>query len=449
MKKKNVLMGLFIFAILFQVGYMLVYESPFDLNKGSDSEQYDHLALNIISGKGYVLDRRPEMILENVPYSEIHEKPTAWRVPGYPLFLTAIYKICGYSHIKLFLIQIFFCIWMFYMLYRISFFLFGKTASYFLLAILAIWPVYACFSTQVMSEIFGCFLFTSVIYLLIFKEKLKWFAFAGGLFGLSILTRTPFLLCFPFLFLFAFYKKPRFAMVFLLCIILVFVPWIVRNNNTFDAFIPLSTQSGEGLYWSTLPFNKEWGSVGGLNPDLYPIYFNLVSTSVGTLTSSEIFQSETLKSMAIDNIRDHPFQILKYRLENIWIAWKYPYKMNMFDTELFDDFASKIKIGFLIKRNSIGYWIFKIGYMFLWWMIWLYGFIFIWQHKKEKKYWLIFILALFPLLSGCVLPIIDRLFIPFFPFILMPACAILANFINMKPLKPKELETITDLKPTI
>lgn len=399
---------------------MLLYSSPLEFTYGSDSEQYITLAKNLITKGTFSLDRRADVLADMIPYDETMETPTAWRVPGYPVFLI----FTGIDITNTYIIQILLTIIMFFMLYKISMHLFGEKASLLFLGILCIWPVYVAFSTQIMAEALGYFLLTCTIYILIFKNTIPWLILAGTLSGFATLTRPSLLIILPFLGAYLFSKKSNIKpFLFLGIVVLCMAPWAIRNQIVFGT-PTLSTQTGEGIYWGTLPFNEKLKSCGGIDPIEKPYYFSILNSSM-----SEKEQSYALLSKAFENIKSNPFGVFKTKINNLYITLHQPYMFNMLDTEAFDAYTSNIKyIGNYIRRGSIGYYLFKLGYLGLWMAIWFLGLLFIAMNIKNKRYWFIFFLAMFPIFGSFITFPLDRYFIPFFPFILMLACAFFSNY---------------------
>src|SRR3990172_2531649 len=60
-----------------------------DLN--FDGEGYQKIALNILSGKGFFLGESDDPILRD------HGKPTIFRPPLYPYFISSVYYIFGFK----------------------------------------------------------------------------------------------------------------------------------------------------------------------------------------------------------------------------------------------------------------------------------------------------------------------------------------------------------------
>jgi len=414
-QEKNVVIALLIVSLLLQLGYMIVYESPINLEYGSDSEQYIHLAKNVLSGKGYVIDRRGDVLAQNTYYDKSMEKPTAFRLPSYPLFLAGIFLL-SQSYKLVYLFQIGLVLIMFFMFYRIARKFLNHTTALICLGLLIIWPVYICFSTQIMSEILGCFLLTSIIYILSFKEGYRWMLLIGFLSAAAVLTRAEFFLLFPILLIFSFFKKGlKTASILFIIFVLCLSPWIARNYIVFDKFIPISTQSGEGIYFGTLPYNPDIQDQGGI---VIPYYFSLVNSSI-----SETEISDALTKAAIENIKTNSIGVAKNKLHNFFIHWIMPYRINVFDSGQYNEYVSKIKFfDRFIKSGSIGHKLFKYGYWGFWIFIWLSGFLSIIINIKNKRLWGLFILSLFPLIVGIFVGFGERSLIPFFPFILMLAC---------------------------
>jgi len=414
MKEKNLIAILLGISLFIQLGYMLVYESPINLEYGSDSEQYIHLAKNLYT-KGYVLDRRGDVLVHNIPYDKSMEQSTAWRVPGYPLFLAFSFMFYD-SYTFIYMIQICLSLAAFAMLYKICKYFFGNTAALIFLIILILTPVYVAYSTQIMSDTLGIFLLVSIVYLFLFKRNIPLIA---ALSGFSLLVRSQYLFLVPILCLFLLYKKQYKKLAFFVIIFLaVLSPWIIRNYIVFDAFIPLSAQSGEALYFNTLPYQPELGDQGGCDEYLLPYHFSLVNSDLSEAEVSKILTKEAFKRM-----REDPIGIFKNKVVNFFITISRPYRIQAFDSDQYDNYISKVTFfGNFLKRGTIGHFLFKYSYWGFWIFVWLSGIIF--MMFNFKKYLLINMLALYPLLLGFTSAFAERALIPFYPFMLMLACAL-------------------------
>ena len=214
-----------------------------------DTLQYDELARNLITGKGYVVSR-----------GEGYE-PTLLREPGYPAFLALVYGIAGYPGTAAKLIQIFFFGVISLLAYvlasellasrRAALAVGGLTAGSFSLA---------SYGALLMSEtLITLVLLTAVITAIraLRRDGLTFFLITGGLLGFATLIKATLLPLVFFLALIVFLGRGRTKStslrvgLLILSFSLVVGPWSWRNYQQFGTFA-VAVRGGMGLYLSTL-----------------------------------------------------------------------------------------------------------------------------------------------------------------------------------------------------
>lgn len=228
----------------------------------ADAADYDNLAVNLLSGKGFI---DPETNL-----------PSSFRMPLYPLFLAFIYLIFGIRNfLAVRLIQCIMGALLSIVVFHIGKILFSKKIGFLAAFLFAFYRPYIFYSFYggpafLLSEnLFTLLLGAAVLFLV--KEffenfNLKNSIIMGILTALIILTR-PIFAPFPLL-LFALmvYKKrysfPVALKKFLpLCITIAIVisPWTIRNCFVNKQFVPFSTEGGFALFSGNNPYVKGGG----------------------------------------------------------------------------------------------------------------------------------------------------------------------------------------------
>ncbi len=202
-----------------------------------DTPDYDELALNILSGEGFV------------SHANWHGFAMySWRPPFYSFFLAAVYGALGYSHAAVQVIQA------------------GVGAATVVLlwcvvrrfCVAAAWPA-ALFAalygplvsicSEIMSECFFTFWVLLALWAL-GDEKRRWnyIAVGGVAVALAALTRPVGLLLLPAFALAEFYIRGRSAVPPVLWVAvvaaLVIAPWTLRNYLIHGALVPISTHGG-------------------------------------------------------------------------------------------------------------------------------------------------------------------------------------------------------------
>lgn len=225
-----------IFIIALSIRMIIFAINPYYWEPSEDSAQYDSIAWNLLSGRGYSMDNQP-------PY-----QPTARRPPVYPLFLAAVYQIIGRDYRGAKLIQAFIDSITCVLLYLIARRVLNKRQALVAGILIAIWPSTALFSNHLLSETIFTFFISLVVlstYKILETKNIKFSLITGILIGIAALSRPDALLLPVFLFipLFILLRNKRGALYFIggiLAFILTITPWTVRNYAVFGKVIPLT-----------------------------------------------------------------------------------------------------------------------------------------------------------------------------------------------------------------
>lgn len=221
-----------------------------------DEYDYHHLAQSIRSGEGYSIS--PGV-------------PTAFRPPGWPIVLSAIYSVSPQPLAAKVLNAIALaCVaW----LLSIAVARVVPEGRMFAPILTLLYPVGLYTASTLYPQTFGTLLFVTILLLLHGEERnLLKTGIAGILFGALVLTIPAFLLLSPIIlagmFLTRLQEPPRLvvrSVLFLLCAGFVIAPWTLRNARVFDRFIPISTNSGINLL---LGNSENTGPNQGVNVDI-------------------------------------------------------------------------------------------------------------------------------------------------------------------------------------
>jgi len=413
MKEKNInkiAVFFLFFNLFFCIFYMSIYESPV----GSDSGQYDKLAMNLIEGKGYVLDRRPEVIENEELYDINLEVPTAWRPPGYPILLAGIYKVFGHDVQNVYVFQILALQLSLTLLFLIAKKVFGNLTSLISLGILSVWPFFPTFATQLMTETWALLLITIIVYILVCTKMSNWkWAVMGMLMGVLLYFRSNFVLFTPFLFL-PFLKQKKIwkgMLLFFIMTTLVLTPWIVRNQQEFDSFIPLSTQAGEAIFFGTQPYISNETSEGQ-SEVTHPFYWEMRHKGW-----SESEENKYLMKQGINYTLHNPLEVLKTKTYAFGMSLFRPYPTERFDDPSYDTWVSQSILQNYISRDKVGFHIFKWTYIISFNII-LFTFL-LFTFVKHKKSNLLYFVGAYPLVMMLIFLPTSRLIIPTFPFMVI------------------------------
>lgn len=208
-----------------------------------DSAHYHNIATQIIAGNGIANNQG---------------LPQFYRVPGYPIFLTLIYKLFGPNPIYAILLQIFLSIFIAWLIFFLALVIFPGQKR---VAQLAAWvacidPGYLIFPGLIFTETIFVLCFT--IFLILFLKNLNLFfcndqskqslaeLFAAGLFlGIACLIRqvAPAMLCISILLLLFTQKKFTSIITLMLGFLLATGWWLIRNY-ILTGYIFFGTLSG-------------------------------------------------------------------------------------------------------------------------------------------------------------------------------------------------------------
>lgn len=284
---------LYLFLILtlsFLIKIILAFAVHTDLR--SDSVTYNSLALSILSGQ----------------YS-LYGRPTALIVCGYPLFLSSIYYVFGEGQFYVKIIQSILEIFTGFLFFKISLNFFNVKYSLLSLAIFCFFPSNLLYSQTILTEPLFEFFLCLILYFCLRDDLLKKIFFVGVLFGCAIMIRSSFfftLILVP-LFLYIYRKKLfendqllkffKYSVIFFIGLLLVLLPWIVRNKIVMQSFL-LTTQGG-GALWE------------GNNPNATGTWNKEAADKILLLDHPDEVQSEKkLYRLAMDYVVSNPFQFL-------------------------------------------------------------------------------------------------------------------------------------------
>ncbi|HEX2103714.1 MAG TPA: phospholipid carrier-dependent glycosyltransferase [Solirubrobacteraceae bacterium] len=278
-----------------------------------DALDYDGHAVSIAQGEGY----SDELA---------HGRPTAFRPPGYPYVLGAVYNLAGVEHepehervhvarraqavIGTLLVAI---------AGLLAAQLWGPLVALAATALGAVYVPLVTMSGTVMSEpLFTVFMLASLCAVIQHRRsphRLRWALVAGLLAGASILTRANAVILLAPLAFAAWDVRPRWSaralaapVALVVVAALTLVPWTVRNHRTLHTFVPVSTQLGSalgGTYNDEARTDPEhpasWRSLKGV-----PSYRDLYNT-VGR--TNEAVLERRIRHRAVRYALDHPLYV--------------------------------------------------------------------------------------------------------------------------------------------
>ncbi len=367
MENKKILLLLLILCLLLRLVWIFVF-SPIELT--DDPKAYDSIAKGLIQGEGYQ-----------------EEGKRAFRPPGYPYFLAALYSILGAQPLPVYLVQavlaVITCLLIFLLGKKLS----NERTGLWAAGFFAVYPQFIRYPGNLYVETLFIFLFLfALVFLFDVAQKPSYpkSVMVGILLGLSALVREvaifmvlPILL-WTILMMKGSSEKRQWGKR--LCIFLVFFaltisPWTGRNYFLFHSFIPISTSGGFNFYLGNNPqatgeYNSESDTeIKWLQP--------LNNESPEERLALEVKAAKTGYTKGINFILQNPGQFFQLALKKFVLLWRPPtYKLNL--------------------RENFNETIFRI--------LWLFNYLFllilaipgIWiSIKKFGKEWTLFLLILF------------------------------------------------------
>jgi 4-amino-4-deoxy-L-arabinose transferase-like glycosyltransferase len=283
-----------------------------------DAVDYDVHARSIAQGEGF-------------SKTFAHGRPTAFRPPGYPYFLGAVYHLFKADrepvkdrvHVAR-IAQAFVGTALVALVGLVAAQLWGSVVGLVGLGLAAIYLPFILVGGAVMSEpLFDVFMLASLAAVLAYRRsrhRYAWALLAGVLAGLAALTRAQALILLIPLAIAVWDGRPWRAraalgppLVLVLAALLTITPWTIRNARELHAFVPISTQFGSALAGTYNDLSRadtenpaSWHGLRHV-PD-YAYLFNRVGET------NEATLERELRSASLRYIGEHPTYVAK-------VAW--------------------------------------------------------------------------------------------------------------------------------
>ncbi len=311
----------FAFRISLSVHFQGLDSKP-DANLGLDHIQYAWTAEQLLQGKGYILwDHRN------------HIGPSAFRAPGTPFLLYAVYKIAGQTEAPIDRNGPAFAAvrvaWALFgalsvpLLYGIALRALPSTAALLAAALLALWPAHAYYSMHLYSEVPWTFFVLLAVWLglkAMERPSAALFFLQGLCCGYAALLR-PIAFPLPFLqsgLLLLFHRErfrlfPRSLPAIAACLLVIF-PWALRNHRVFGEWVLFSNHGGTTLYGAYNETVAVDPALKGrwLSPEKTPRYAWIMQAE------GEIAWDERAYEAGWEWISEHPRQALELIPWKLW-----------------------------------------------------------------------------------------------------------------------------------
>lgn len=217
------------------------------LPPGSDEVEYDTYAWNLAQGHGY-RGMSPDVTDQ--------DHRTAYRPPGPSLVYAAVYLVVGHRPAAVRVLNCVLSALACLLILAVGRRTVGESPGLIAAAAWAVWPVSVFLSPTLLSEQLGVIALLILLVLLLdfVRNPSRNRALSVGLvLGTNLLVHPTRLFVVPFVGLWVLVQfRKSLSMLTLATVIpivaaLVLVPWIIRNELVFGAFIPFSTMGGSVL----------------------------------------------------------------------------------------------------------------------------------------------------------------------------------------------------------
>ncbi len=339
----------------------------------ADAADYHRLATGLAQGRGYVNESGQQ---------------TAWRPPGYPFFLAAIYEIAG-PHINAAVVaQILIGALTVLALVAFGAIVIGWREALVAGFIAAVYPGFVWLPRLLLSENLSLLLLLLTLLaaaLYLKTNRVWWLAVMGLVGGLNALARggniiVPLILCGALLVIAVRQRSAQLRQTVLGVLLaaaafaIVLTPWTIRNYRVFHSLFPVATQEGLTLYASYWPPEKNgrliWGTLPGVEDPAVA-----ASAQLGNEVSASRYLSSVTRQRLIAN-PGYFFRLIPSKMISLLVP---------LDWEIFPHAAG--------QTRSINF-----GYLLIL-LPALLGFLVLWRQRAQTR-WLLWVLPIIVLVQA-------------------------------------------------
>lgn len=302
---QNKILTIIIFAVIVRLIYLLIFA---DLRIENYFE-YGDILKNLLSGKGYSLAYQ----IDGFAYAY----PSAYMPPGYVFFLLPFmfFKEILVRNILIFLFQILLSASTVYLVYKFTEKYFSRSSGLIAAGLTSILPEFIYAANTIGSTIVyhvGIILILLYLYRIELLRAKDYFLL-GGIFGTLIYFRSEFVL---YLLIFTITaiaaRKIKPALITIFTVIVLLLPWQIRNYAVFDSYVPLSTSGGLNFYRGHNPYSiGDWGDES---------VFNELKKHIGR-NDYEIEMNRIYFDRGMETIRNQPGREFLLSFEKIFHLW--------------------------------------------------------------------------------------------------------------------------------
>jgi hypothetical protein len=284
--------------------------------KSINQWEYGEIAKNIVHNNGYSLFYLENDSLEYKYIEGVKPFSSAYMPPGYVLIILPFYFIENNFIINLIIIslQIICSAAIIFFLFKLCENYFDKNVAIVSTLIYAILPefIYACvsFSPTVLFQL----LLVLIFYRLSIKDKLNKLDFLFPILLVFVIyLRSEFILFVLFLLAFFIIKKQyKIVLINLGIIIILILPWSIRNSIVLDSVVPVTTNFGQNLYRGNNASDVGWWGEEIMIEKIKGLPRN---------NSFEVHLNQLYLDRAINYIRENPLRFISNGFRKQFELW--------------------------------------------------------------------------------------------------------------------------------
>jgi len=307
---RKFLFGILVIAALLRTGTVALFHPPLT----SDDKDYDAIARSLVHGDGFALGG----------------KPTAFRLPGYPLLLAATYAVFGDSKTPIRMLQVIADVISCLLLFSIGKKIFSEKVGLVAAAILALFPIQVLYVSHLMTETIFTTILLLIVWVVVVKENqshgLAESTVLGVLTGLGMLMRATVALIPLVIFLYRWRNGAPFktnvrslAIVAIAALIMV-SPWLIRNYAVFHR-MSFTSNAGVNFWMGNHPGASGAYSFPKENNPLIAVADDFDRSDLGFKLGFEFIRSHPLESFIIEGRKIAHFFAADY-----WLLTTMEYK---------------------------------------------------------------------------------------------------------------------------
>lgn len=278
--------------------------------------EYENIANNILSGKGFVLDN-----YLGTPYKSVQ--------PLYAFLCAGVYVVTNHNYFAVLLIQSVLSLCLVMVIFEIAKSIFGEKVAFLSALLTAFHPGFVYYDVfNLMPASMDLLMIATAVWLLIKcreRPTVLGMSLVGCSIGLGALSRgiigalLPFFSVYFIIFTRHLLKeKIKFIIILWVAAFIVIAPWTVRNYIVNKEFILISSSSGEALYRGNNP-SAPGTSLTADGKSVSELWPKEVKDKIATL--DEIGQKKFLEKEALSFIKNNPMAFVTLYLKKVYYFW--------------------------------------------------------------------------------------------------------------------------------